>query len=147
MLEEVFYDNACHLHEYCLNIEPDLFKNTWFWHDLVHSIVHLCGINFKSTRVQGLDGINTEICEHVNSYLQSIKYTGAHLSQEHFVFFLQFFCIFLTKTKPSDKRKWQKLHLLAWIKWWVIVDELNIPLLKCTQWCQKKGQFYLLCNM
>ena len=111
MPEEVFYDNACHLHEYCLNREPDLFKNTRFWYDLFHSIVHLCGINFKSTRVQGLDGINTEICEQVNSYLQSIKYTGAHLSQEHFVFFLQFFLYLLNKDKTERQKKMAKIAL------------------------------------
>ena len=92
MPQELFYDNACHLSEYCLNREPALFEDTRFWHDLFHAIAHLCGINFKSTRVEGFGGINTEICEQVNSYLQAIKYTGTHLSQDHFVFFLQFFC-------------------------------------------------------
>ena len=48
MPQELFYDNACHLSEYCLNHEPALFKDTWFWHDLFHAIAHLCGINFKS---------------------------------------------------------------------------------------------------
>ena len=91
MPQELFYDNACHLSEYCLNREPALFKNTRFWHDLFHAIAHLCGINFKSTRVEGLGRINTEMCEQVNSYLQAIKYMGTHLSQDHFVFFLQFF--------------------------------------------------------
>ena len=92
MPQELFYDNACHLSEYCLNREPALFEDTRFWHDLFHAIAHLCGINFKLTRVEGFGGINTEICEQVNSYLQAIKYMGTHLSQDHFVFFLQFFC-------------------------------------------------------
>ena len=69
MPQELFYDNACHLSEYCLNREPALFEDTRFWHDLFHAIAHLCGINFKSTRVEGFGGINTEICEQVNSYL------------------------------------------------------------------------------
>ena len=46
-------------------------------------------MNFKSGRVDGLEGINTEICEQVNSYLQCIKFTGSHLSREHFMFFTQ----------------------------------------------------------
>ena len=46
---------------------------------------HVCGDNFKSC-VEGLEGLNTEICEQVNAYLQCIKYTGAHLSQECFMF-------------------------------------------------------------
>ena len=37
MPDELFYDFACSLSEYCLNREPDLFKNTRFWHDLFHS--------------------------------------------------------------------------------------------------------------
>ena len=47
MPEELFYDFACSLSEYCLNREPDLFKNTCFWHDLFHAIGHICGINFR----------------------------------------------------------------------------------------------------
>ena len=31
-------------------------------------------MNFKSGRIDGLEGISTEICEQVNSYLQCIKY-------------------------------------------------------------------------
>ena len=88
MPEELFCDNACQLSEYALNREPGLFLNTRLWHDLFHSITHLCGSNFKSSRVTGLYGINTEICEQVNSYLQCVKYTASHLSQEH--------CVFLT---------------------------------------------------
>ena len=108
--DEVFYDNACQLHEYCLNREPDFFLNTRFWHDLFHSIGHVCGCNYKSRRVIGLEGLNTEICEQVNSFLQCIKYTGSHLSQEHFCFFLQFFLYLLNKEKSA---KLQKLTTVA----------------------------------
>ena len=111
MPEELYYDFACSLSEYCLNREPDLFKNTRFWHDLFHAIGHICGINFKSTKVEGLDGVNSEICEQVNSYLQCIKYTGAHLSQEHFVFFLQFFLYLLNKEKTERQREMAKIAL------------------------------------
>ena len=89
--EEVFYDFACQLSEYSLNREPHFFKYTRFWHDLFHGTTHLCGDNFKSGRVKGLDGLNTEICEQTNSYLQCLKYTASHLSQVHFVLFMQFF--------------------------------------------------------
>lgn len=99
--EHIFYDFACQLQEYCLNREPELFKNTRFWHDLFHSITHLCGPNFKSGRVTGLEGINSEICEQVNAFLQCIKYTASHLSQQHFVFFVQFFLYLLNKDKTK----------------------------------------------
>ena len=102
MHKELFYDLACQLSEYALNREPELFKNTRFWHDLFHALGHLCGWNFKSGRDIGLDSINTEICEQVNSFLQCIKYTGSHLSQEHFVFFVQFFLYILNKNKTKS---------------------------------------------
>ena len=35
-----------------------------------HTTGHKCGICFKSGRVGGLEGINTEICEQVNDFLQ-----------------------------------------------------------------------------
>ena len=111
MPEELFYDFACSLSEYCLNREPQLFKNTRFWHDLFHAIGHMCGINFKSTKVEGMDGVNSEICEQVNSYLQCIKYTGSHLSQEHFVFFLQFFLYLLNEDKTERQREMAKIAL------------------------------------
>ena len=91
--EGMFYDNACQLSEYALNRESGLFLNTRLWHDLFHSITHLCGSNFKSSRLTGLHGINTEICEQVNSYLQCVKYAASHLSQEHFVFFTVLFVL------------------------------------------------------
>ena len=101
MPEHMYYDFACQLSEYCLNREPELFKSTRFWHDLFHFMGHLCGINFKSGRILGQEGVNTEICEQVNSFLQCIQYTGPHLSQDHFTFFLQFFLYLMNKLLDS----------------------------------------------
>ena len=96
---------ACQLSEYCLNREPELFSDTKFWHDLFHSITHVCRNNFKSVRIEGLEGINTEICEQSNEFLQCVKYTGSHLSQEHFMFFVQFFLYIFNKQKTEKFRK------------------------------------------
>ena len=67
--EELYFDFACGLSDYCLNREPEFFKNTHFWHDIFHFINHTCGINFKSGRVLGLEGINSEICEQAKFLL------------------------------------------------------------------------------
>ena len=88
--KECFYDFACQLNEYALNREPAFFKWMRVWHDLFHGCNHICVPCFKSTRVLGLKHINSEICEQFNSYLQSIKYTGSHLSQTNFMLFSQF---------------------------------------------------------
>ena len=104
MPEHVFYDFACQLSEYCLNREPELFKNTRFWHDLFHLIGHLCGYNFKSGRITGLTALNTQICEQWNSFLQSVKYTASHFSQDHFAFFLQYFLFRTNREKTKSFR-------------------------------------------
>ena len=105
MPEHIFYYFACGLSEYALNRAPSLFANTRFWHGLFHSVGHVYGDNFKSCLVEGLKGLNTEICEQVNAYLQCIKYTGVHLSQEHFMFFTQFFLYLMNKKKTKKFRK------------------------------------------
>ena len=87
--EHVFYDFACSLSEYALNREPAYFRNVRFWHDIFHSLTHVCGDAFKSERVKGLS-VNSEICEQFNSHLQSIKYTATHLSQAKFCFLIQY---------------------------------------------------------
>ena len=56
MSDHIFYDFACSLSEYCLNRAPSLFANTRFWHDLFHSVGHLCGDNFKSSMLMALKG-------------------------------------------------------------------------------------------
>jgi hypothetical protein len=89
--EEIFYDFACSLSEYCLNREPEFFRGTRFWHDIFHRFSHKCSKSFCSSRIMSLHHINSEICEQFNSYLQCIKYTASHLQQSHFTFFLQFF--------------------------------------------------------
>ena len=83
------------------NREPQYFLHTRFWHDLFHGITHKCGKCFKSSRVCGMVGINSEICEQFNSYLQCIKYTGSHLSQSHFMFFVQFFIYLWNQEKTA----------------------------------------------
>ena len=87
MPEHIFYDFACGLSEYALNRAPSLFANTRFWHDLFHSVGHVCRDNFKSCHFEGLEGLNTEV------------------SQECFMFFTQFFLYLLNKKKTNKFRK------------------------------------------
>jgi len=102
--EELFYDFACQLNEYCLNREPMFFRMMRVWHDIFHGFNHICVPCFKSTRVLGLTHVNSEICEQFNSYLQSIKYTGSHLSQINFMLFSQFM-IFLWNRQKTERFK------------------------------------------
>ena len=99
--KEVFYDFACQLQEYSLNREPEFFKWVRFWHDLFHGVNHKCQPAFKSTRVNGLGGVNSEVCEQFNSYMKSIKFTGSSLSQVHFVLFSQFMIFRWNRAKTT----------------------------------------------
>lgn len=99
--DEVFYDFACSLQEYCLNREPDFWKNTRFWHDVFHGFSHKCGNAFRSQRIRSLRYVNSEICEQFNAFLQCIKYTGTHLTQSHFCFFVQFFITMWQRKKTE----------------------------------------------
>ena len=102
--QDVYYDFACGLQEYCLNRAPQFFKRTRFFHDVFHGFTHKCGPSFKSSRLTG-HRINTEICEQFNSFIQCIKYTGTHLSKEHFCFFLQFFIFIWNENKTNYNRQ------------------------------------------
>lgn len=102
---EVFYDFCCSLAEYSLNREPGFFCNTRFWHDIFHGYTHKCSAAYNSSRIPSLSRLNTEICEQFNAYLQCIKYTASHLSQSHFVFFVQFFMFLWNEQKTTNCSK------------------------------------------
>lgn len=108
---DVFYDFACQLSEYSLNREPGFFCCTRFWHDLFHGVTHKCTANFKSQRVCGLEGVNSEICEQWNAMLQCIKYTASHLSQAHMMFFTQFFMYLFNQDKT---KRYEQLVKIAY---------------------------------
>ena len=88
--DEIFYDFACQLEEYCLNREPQFFLKTRFWHDIFHGYSHKCPPVYRSNRIQSLNHLNTEICEQFNSFIQRIKHSARSMSASRFSFFLQF---------------------------------------------------------
>ena len=88
---DIFYDFACNLQEYCLNRESGYYKDVRFFHDIFHGYTHKCSCAFRSSRLQGFESVNSEICEQFNSFLQNIKKSARQMTQEHFCFYLQFF--------------------------------------------------------
>ncbi|CAC5390300.1 unnamed protein product [Mytilus coruscus] len=91
--EEVFYDCSCQFdmfEKYCLNREPGFWENTRFWHDLFHGYSHKGPFCYKSQRICQLQGLNTEICEQFNSFIQKIKYSSRSMSLGKFCFYLQY---------------------------------------------------------
>ncbi|XP_053384247.1 uncharacterized protein LOC128550109 isoform X2 [Mercenaria mercenaria] len=88
---DIFYDFACNLQEYCLNRESGYYKDVRFFHDIFHGYSHKCSCAFRSSRLQGFETVNSEICEQFNSFIQCIKKSARQMSQSHFCFYLHFF--------------------------------------------------------
>ena len=107
--EEVFYDFGCSLSEYSLNRAPSYSRNIRFWHDVFHGLSHKCPFVYSFKRMGDSLNVNTEICEQFNSYIQCIKFTGSHLSQSHFCFFMQFFIKMWNDKKTAQFEKKEQM--------------------------------------
>ena len=110
---EIFYDFSCQLEEYCLNREPKFWRCCRFYHDIFHGFSHKCPYVYMSKRIPALDiGINSEICEQFNAYIQKIKYSAQSMNQSHFIFYLQYFIHRWNKAKKKKMDDEMKLALL-----------------------------------
>lgn len=69
--EEIFYDFACYLCEYTLNRENGFY--TRMFHDVLHGFSHRCGKTYQSSRLVSFDSVNSEVCEHFNTFMQCIN--------------------------------------------------------------------------
>ena len=116
----MFYDFACNLQEYCLNRESGYYNSVRFFHDIFHSYAHKCSSAFKSTRVQGFETVNSEICEQFNSFLRCIKSSARQMSQTHFCFYLPFFLAWMESKQENClsieiKNRISRVELIAQI--------------------------------
>lgn len=70
----IIYDNACKLHQYCLNREPAFFKHTQFAVDRFHWRGHVgcsagyCLDKYKSAQIEN---INSQVNEQANAGLST----------------------------------------------------------------------------
>jgi len=103
--QDVFYDFACNLQEYCLNRESGYYKNEHFFHNIFHGYSHKCSSAFTASRLQGFESVKSEICEQFNSFIQCIKRSARQMSQSHFCFYLQFFLNEWNKKKKLSYEK------------------------------------------
>jgi len=86
----IVYDNACKLHQYSLNREPDNFKFTKFLIDKFHWKGHVgCSSRYNLTKYPTFDmtAINSQVNEQANAGLQRIKSHVSYMKEENFVSF------------------------------------------------------------
>lgn len=82
----VVYDNACNLHQYCINRDPDFFKNTAFRVDALHFKNHkACGSSYELKAYPQHKKLNSQVVEQANSRIQRIKSQLSYMTQSNFV--------------------------------------------------------------
>ncbi|KAI8516330.1 hypothetical protein Bbelb_049110 [Branchiostoma belcheri] len=103
----IVYDNACRLHQYCLNREPAFFMNTLFCVDRLHWINHTgcsdgyCMDSYGQHGTIDVQQINSQINEQANAGLKRIKAQLAYMTQSKFLFNAALFLAF----KNIDKQQ------------------------------------------
>ena len=99
----IMYDNACQLHTYALNREPQRFKRTLFAVDRFHwrGLVG-CSSGYNLHLYSVHKSLNSQVNEQANARLQHIKSQLAYMTFDNFVFHL---CLFLSIKNRGAQRK------------------------------------------
>ncbi|CAG2234981.1 unnamed protein product [Mytilus edulis] len=88
----VIYDNACNLHSYCLNRDPDFFKDTLFVVDNLHWGNHTsCSRVYEAKFHPELSKVNTQMVEQNNAKLRKLKSNLSYMNYDNFMSHLKFF--------------------------------------------------------
>ena len=93
-------------------VKQDFWCNTRFWHDIFHSYGHLCGNNYKPTRIESFRCIN------MSSLILLFYVSCTWLHNHILLFFLQFFIAIWNKKKTAlyiSKKQKIILHNRCWI--------------------------------
>ena len=99
----ILYDNACHASEYCVNREPDFFKNSVFVIDKFHYRNHTaCSRSFNSCLYPNAAVLNSQICEQFNRILQKIAMSAQYSSADGYHLLISSF-IFLHNFRVRSK--------------------------------------------
>ncbi|XP_062381987.1 uncharacterized protein LOC134069870 isoform X2 [Sardina pilchardus] len=102
----VLYDNACKLHSYALNRDPQFFINTWFLVDRLHWKNHsACSSGYNTNRYPQFGNINTQVAEQYNAKLKRLKHHLPYMAKQHF---LQHLKLYLWYHSRNVARKLQR---------------------------------------
>ncbi|XP_022111304.1 uncharacterized protein LOC110990561 isoform X2 [Acanthaster planci] len=100
----VMYDNACHLHSYCLNREPRHFRNAKFLIDSLHWPYHTaCSSGYRLDAYPQYKMLNSQVAEQMNASLQRIKVQISYMKQDNFLWHCRVFMWWRNSKKLSPK--------------------------------------------
>ncbi|XP_063427966.1 uncharacterized protein LOC134711349 isoform X2 [Mytilus trossulus] len=91
----IIYDNACNLHQYCLNRDPVFFQHSWFLVDRFHWCNHVgCHIGYNLDNYLQYKWINSQVAEQRNSTLKKLKSMLSYMNLKNFTTHCNFFLWF-----------------------------------------------------
>lgn len=111
------YDFACAPYDYCLNREPEHFKDTMFVVDRFHWKNHnACTRSYKLGMYLDLSFLNSQVAEQCNSALTRIKRSVSQMTQSAFMTSVRLFLHVWNEAKiaelQADVRQGQKASAL-----------------------------------
>ena len=113
----IVYDNACGLHTYCLNRDPNFFKTTKFLVDRFHwsnhrgkyfvcftnlclnTVIIGCSRAYNIEYYPSLNHLNTEVNEQANSSISKLKSQLSYMNEGNFFNHLKLFLWHRNQTK------------------------------------------------
>lgn len=82
----IVYDNSCNLHNYCLNREPNFFRDTEFRIDKFHWPNHTgCSHAYDMRLYPQYAEINSQVVEQANAALSRIKSSLSYMNAKNFM--------------------------------------------------------------
>ncbi len=102
----VVYDFACALHGYCLNRQPEHFKDTVFLVDRFHWKSHnACARSCKLAMYSQFKGLNSQVAEQCNSALTRIRRSVSQMRQNTCMTSVRLFLYVWNEAKAKDLKK------------------------------------------
>ena len=124
-----------------MNREAGYFKNTQFFFDIFHSYNHVCFEIYSSKKLIHYNSVNSNICEQFNSYLKRIKSSVKQMSQEHFMFFVQYMIRLWNEKNSKSFKKKLNIALSGSLHSALIICLFSLPILETCSRCNS----FVLC--
>jgi len=98
----VIYDNACHLHTYCLNRDPVRYQATQFKIDRFHWKNHTaCSSGYH---LHSWHGMNSEVVEQKNSLLKNLRSQLSYMTVGNFMVHCALFLAHANEKQKKEKK-------------------------------------------